>query len=342
VDCYELPEEEPPVLPAPQTSCELYGGLTANVTLNGPVTSQSLGIAGYTNKVIHINGEFTVNTHFSFTDCKVKMGPGAKIKVINSKNFTTLSSYLFACTKMWAGIEVGTNSSCDMYFSTVEDAQYALYVLLDSRIELEGNIFNRNWVGFRADDNFKMASFRLNIYKHSGPVLNMPFTNQSPAPAGTKGFAGMWFDGLSSTLTLKPTTIGQVNLFSGLNIGILSKSTKLVVNKSCRFTGIVWAGTDGILNGFQTGVGILSQVGNFVNYTGFNATPGAASSFEGCHTGVKIESGASCNMSYASFQKNARGIWVKQSDIFFTCFVDRLAWHFGGIRRQRTIFFCGQ
>lgn len=212
-ECYDLPDEEPPVYPAPMTLCQNYGGLPANVTLNGNTNSQSQGTTGFSNIVVHINGEFTVNSHFSFTNCIVKMEPGSKIKSVNGQTLTISGSYLFACNNMWAGIEVGTNCLLTMSSSFVEDAQFAIFPALDSYIELEGNTFNRNWVGLRAIAKFKVQSFRANTFKHSGTNLNVPYPGQVPAPQGSKSFAGMWLEN-AGTLTLNPTTIGQVNLFT--------------------------------------------------------------------------------------------------------------------------------
>lgn len=88
------------------------------------------------------------------------------------------------------------------------------------------------------------------------------------------------------------------------------------------------AGTGGILNNFQTGIGILSQMGKSVDFTGFNNITGATPSFENCFAGIKLENGVSCNVEETSFRKNVRGIWVTQTG-FYICFIKKSNFEIG-------------
>ena len=80
-DCYKLPEKDTPIGGIP---CSVYGGIPPNIVIDGtvnPVLSSNLGVTGWNGKVVHIFGEFRINSFFDIIGCTLKMGPGARISV---------------------------------------------------------------------------------------------------------------------------------------------------------------------------------------------------------------------------------------------------------------------
>ncbi len=311
IDCFEQPEEEAPPPASLPNGCTTYGSIPATIVLTN-TNSQSLNTQTLLNQIVHINGEFLVNSNFAFFGCKVKMAPGAKIRTVNGKSLMIFDSHLYACSSMWVGVEVGEGSYCGAFHSIIEDAQFGILTKPTTLIDLYYSTFNRNWVGFKAEGTFTLNYFTKNVFTHVGPVLNGTFSGQVPTPQGTRSFVGMWFEG-GGEIDMEPTSEAELNRFSTINIGILSKRL-LRINKSCYFGGISQQGSNGVINGLQTGVGILVQ-GLFgaVDFDGFYSTV----SFYKCSAGIRAENNASCNVEYTQFDRVGKCIWGVEPRVIF-------------------------
>lgn len=236
---------------------------------------------------------------------------------------TISSSKLFACNNMWRGIETGAESKFNFYSSSIEDAQYAVRIRQKTKITMEYNTFNRNWAGVYVDANnqaFQWCSFKGNTFKHSFVNLNNPFPGQNPLPESKRSFVGVWLRNTPS-VTLKNTSLADINKFLNLNIGIIAE-TNFTTSHSCRFAGMAREGTNGSLNGLQTGIGI-SVRGFVTNFKGLGEASGTTPTFSGCFAGVTIQEGVGIIMK-SRCSGNTRGVWIRANATEFATIFNNL------------------
>jgi hypothetical protein len=315
LDCFKLPEKEPEAIPE-ITACDIFGGQPPNIVIashGGVVTASSLVASGWSGQIVHIFGEFRIDKNFTITNCALKMGPGARISIQPAQPSisvlaTVTNSYAFACEEMWRGFEVKTFGALRMSNSYVSDAQYAVNVFQKSALFLEGNTFDRNWVGLFTSTNnssFTFPTFKKNTYNHTS-ALNSPYPGQMPVPDGSRSFAGLWLQNVSS-VNLSTNSVSDLNVFKNLNVGIINFSN-LTVNHNCRFENMV---AEGILNGVESGIGINNR--NRLDFTGLGEPANSTTTFNRCFAGVHIQAATWTRVRQSKFAANTRGVWLAKS-----------------------------
>ncbi|MGH1435457.1 MAG: hypothetical protein ACRBG0_13485 [Lewinella sp.] len=147
----------------------------------------------------------------------------------------------------------------------IEDAQYAIYANSATGVKVLSNTFERNWVVARLVQKTANPAathvFRGNLF--FGNVLKPPFSGQAPLP-GTHSFAGIWASSIPYVWlgdgSNSPNT--ALNRFVDLRIGIISNKSVFSVNRTS-FETIIDAG---IVEGYQTGIGILAEASSYIVY----------------------------------------------------------------------------
>jgi hypothetical protein len=238
--------------------CDKYGSQTPTIVIIDGFASNVIGGA-WNNEVVSISGTFTIDiATFSISNCIVQMAPGALILVNNSNELNVDNSSLFSCSEMWEGVKVLQSGLLTIIDSEIEDAQYAIYADGATGIKIFNNTFERNWVAARLLQKVSNPAanhvFQGNVIR--GNLLKPPFSGQTPLP-GTTSFAGIWASSVPfvwlGDVSNSPTT--ALNRFVDLKIGIISNSTAFTINRTSFETMI----NDGIVEGYQTGIGILAE-----------------------------------------------------------------------------------
>jgi len=132
------------------TLCDFFPNFQPDpgYAFSGTTLSSSLPTQLVVGKKIRIDGEFIVNTNdFQMLGCTLKMGSGSIIRVQANKNLKIKGSKLFSCETMWQGINIETYGGIEFTYNQIEDAQFAVRSGSSCSIEVNGNNFNRNWIG---------------------------------------------------------------------------------------------------------------------------------------------------------------------------------------------------
>ncbi|MFZ4783823.1 MAG: hypothetical protein ACOYLC_16030, partial [Armatimonadaceae bacterium] len=117
---------------AQQTLCQQIGGnfvpnITIGINENSVTTTSSLlGIAGWTNQKVLINGTLVVNSNFLISGCSLKMGKNAVIRIDPNITFQSVLSKYFRCgSDFWTGF-VAMGGTANFWFNQIEDASIAI------------------------------------------------------------------------------------------------------------------------------------------------------------------------------------------------------------------------
>ena len=142
---------------------------------------------------IDIQGLFIVDQNFVFTNATVKLEPGAQIMVQNQSTLRIHMSTLDACSNMWKGIYVDAQSFADISNSTINDAQYAIYLYDGAAVGASNTRFDKNYVSIYVpvQSGYNNVGITLsgNTFDCNGSLVR-PFTGQSPS-LGTKSYAAL-------------------------------------------------------------------------------------------------------------------------------------------------------
>lgn len=155
------------ILEAQQTLCQQVGQNFVPTVVIGTnefsiTTSSSLGVSGWSNENVEVNGTFKVNSNFLISYCTLKMGKNAKIEIESNNTFTSWISKYFHCgTDYWTGfvIQEGSTSSSKFTGNHIEDANRVFDIKSgSSNITIFLNKINRNKVGIYAE-NISLNAF---------------------------------------------------------------------------------------------------------------------------------------------------------------------------------------
>lgn len=118
---------------------------------------------------IYINGNFDIDVNLIWIQVTAAFGENAKITMQNGRTFTAAkNSHLFACDKMWQGIEADhPTEMIHIMDSKVEDAYRAVSSLNGGNFSLSGTTFNRN------ENHVGVFNF---AGTHPGTISNCTFT----------------------------------------------------------------------------------------------------------------------------------------------------------------------
>jgi len=221
---FTLPPEYPPTLC--QEFSELPQPIPIVLGVPGWMTDADvnfqLGTTVLTNKVVYVQGDFTVLANFEFNNCWVSISPGKKIKlgnngVVAEPLLNVNNSRLFCCNGLWAGIDmedgarVNTNNG-----SRIEDATTAIIAdgnNFTNTLSLQNTTFNRNRVGVQigktgagTGTSVAVVNFGGNVFSCTSPI------NTTPSEIT---FAGVLVQRISGV-----TTLNGVSEFKKIQYGV--------------------------------------------------------------------------------------------------------------------------
>ena len=156
----------------PPSACCL--AINYTIPVGGAQTSSLFG-ATVTGQNIAVNGNLTVNSNVTFSNCNFIMAAGTKITVNNSYKLTLNNqTHLYSCTNMWDGIYVNAGGQLFITGSTfIEDALNAVEIPNNGgHYNINGAIFNRN-----------LMSVDLKGYtnNYAGTIINTIITSRNIA-----------------------------------------------------------------------------------------------------------------------------------------------------------------
>jgi hypothetical protein len=238
-------EYVPPVFsrPTPPTLCEKYGQIDF-VTHIGKGTNfeKSSDIGANLSGNISILGDFIIDKPFSFTDALVKISPDVIIQMQGSFGnigLSIINSKLFACEKMWQGIEMDDNTSIITRSSTVEDARKVINCIDKSYVifDLESTIFNRNTNDIHIQNSISSThspffkNFQSNTFSCTSPLNDKTPTTLIGIYALDYGLILPFNKSAAST-----------NTFKGIANGIVLDDNSYLIASNLLFDDIIRSG----------------------------------------------------------------------------------------------------
>ena len=187
-------------------------------------TSSLLGIAGWTNQKVLINGTLVVNSNFLISGCSLKMGKNAVIRIDPNITFQSALSKYFRCgSDFWRGF-VAMGGTTSFWFNQIEDASIAIDVKSSSaNLVVVGNKINRNNKGIFASGVAVNAIVAANTFDCTSPL------NGSALPFA---FAGIELSKCSAVIGRTDNVPGYRNVFKKQNFGIKLSKTTITVGLS--------------------------------------------------------------------------------------------------------------
>ncbi|HLF62818.1 MAG TPA: S8 family serine peptidase, partial [Saprospiraceae bacterium] len=250
--------------------CSCTNGITLGTSsssetdISGEFPSTNL----YPHSCLFVRGTLIIDKEFLFYETEIRMDEGAKIIVESSNTLTLWYSSIYACTRMWKGIEVQGDANIRALSSLIKDAEYAIRIKKGAEVRIQGNRFESNYIGIYApDEGTGSPSFEnftpigANIFSGFG-TLKQPYDGHPEYPdwpepteeiPTDKPYAGMLMELYGVFFNRFD---GQENKFTNLRNGIIwNKFSANFVN--LEFSEMLGLGTNEILSGN----GIVSQGG---------------------------------------------------------------------------------
>lgn len=149
-------------------------------------TNGSLPASIFGPNIYLINNDITLTGNVTFNNSEVRIAPGVQITVPNGKAFNIIqSSHLYACNKMWDGIDVqaGGKISISGVSATgkpalIEDAKTAINFngggALNLPLVTRHTIFNRNNIGINITNATPTAAFTIRVENTVFTCRRMP------------------------------------------------------------------------------------------------------------------------------------------------------------------------
>jgi hypothetical protein len=227
-------------------SCPCPGSGPINIDAGDGTSLSELILSGalpaqLSNSCVSIAGQLLIDQNYTITGGEMRMQPGAEI-VVQSGAVLTLQGIdqnrgIYGCGQMWRGIRVESNGQLFMINCEIEDAQHAVTGEPNSLFILDGNYFNRNYIGiftpysgFQAQNVF--ASVVNNDFRSENGALLPPFDNNLwPAPTDV-AYAGVvindvfWFE------------VGANNTFERVQQGVRGINVWVLNVRNSTFTDI--------------------------------------------------------------------------------------------------------
>lgn len=205
--------------------------------ITGPINSSSLWSWGQTvtGQFFEVSGELTIDSYVIFDNCEFNMQKGSKITIIRKGFYLQNNTHLYACEDMWWGIEIiAPNGYLKATNSTIEDAQWGVWINDKSSAYIDQCTFQQNFVGIFVPQhplsyNSISATITNCIFDGYTPLQSANlFAGQSPTPL-QRALAGIWVYDVALNL--------PNHIFRGLCNGIISGRGNLVVTRNS-FTDI--------------------------------------------------------------------------------------------------------
>jgi parallel beta-helix repeat protein len=185
---------------------------------------------------VFINGTFTVDQNFSFNNCTVKMGAGAKIIVLSNNQLDIIGTRVHAgCNVMWDKIQIEANATLDVNKSLIEDADSAIVSDWGGNFKLFSSTLNKNLNHIKVHDYYsnhqativqcKLLCSNLSASNFSGThvsnaTLITPYT-------GKRTQIGLEIRNNVSMTIGDGSSVSYQNLWRNMDIGIKHYKTKL-------------------------------------------------------------------------------------------------------------------
>jgi hypothetical protein len=233
-ECENTPElKTPPEYPS--TLCQEFNELPQPIPIvlgipgwmtDADVNLQ-LGTTVLTNKVVYVQGDFTVLANFEFNNCWVSISPGKKIKVGNNSIvaeplLNVNNSRLFCCNGLWNGIDMEDGARVNTSNgSRIEDATTAIIAdgnNFTNTLSLQNTTFNRNRIGVQigktstgTGTSVAVVNFSDNVFSCTSP-LNTTLSEIT--------FAGVLVQRISGLTTLNSVAITEFReIMFGVYVG---------------------------------------------------------------------------------------------------------------------------
>lgn len=287
----------------------------------------------FSNKLVHIQGDFVIDADFTFEHSTVILENGASIFVENGKTLTSNNSYFYTCSGMWQGISLDATAHFISNESMIENATTAIACNETSEISIISSVFNKNTKGISITGTGNNTAAPFNGYirgsvftsrelEHAGIstlAANLRSEDEtininSYEKAGARGQTAIYvFNyGASSSTPTYDVIIGDKdfsyleggNLFDNQDWGIRAiKSNVKIINNSFQ----EMSGTDKA--GYSTGIGVWAS--SKANSTDkFSLKIGGTNSnennkFQNCGIGVLASDYTHVSVLYNSISKTA-------------------------------------
>lgn len=171
---------------------------------------------------IEVNGRLIWDVDLWVRSSHFVMNEGSTIEIYGGYFMGLDNNLIEGCERMWQGITVNLSSQLQaINNNTIRDAQYAVKALDGSFIYLDGNTFDKNYVGLFVPPSVNGQAqiiyeymFENNNFTCTEP-LKQSFSGQIPLP-GPKTHAGVVLNNTTGF------SVGSYNLFSGIANGLIA------------------------------------------------------------------------------------------------------------------------
>jgi len=227
-------------IPDPVIPCDLFS--LCSKYQNDPVTltitddfASSFG-SSLVDKVIQINGTFTIDNQFELRDCIIKMAPDAIINVITTAIFTIDNCRIFCCGAMWTGIQVVSGGRIIIIKGTaIQDAWTAVDVTDPGVCIIRNSFFNKNNICIRIRDNEGFCKFGIVGNEFNCNFNLNEFSPQTPVMSAYCGIL------IENSKNVKIGILGQdINRFYNHYVDVISDNSQVCIKQSQFLRGGGW------------------------------------------------------------------------------------------------------
>ena len=182
---------------------------------------------------ICIKGDLSVDIGYSFFDAEINMGADAKITVESNRSFSIFDgSEIYGCTELWNSILVKSFATFRLRGSSIKDGEVAVDAKPVSNIDISGNNFTDNHIGFRASSK---NPFGVSFVNQIGTFQSNNFSTSFgstllPPRAGELAFAGVFIENIGGFTIGASGSTGGGGFFSRIDNGIIANNSSMTVN----------------------------------------------------------------------------------------------------------------
>lgn len=281
--------------------------------------------ANLTNGCLSVNGRLIVNSNFNINTCQVIMQTGASIEVTGTNTLTLTNSLVEGCRTLWNTILVRDQATLTATGNRINDALYAIRAENSARLNLQNNIFDRNFIGVYTPP----TGTPHNIIQPTAMVSNRflgtlplkPNFSGAPQNSGQFGFAGVCI--YDATLI-----IGSQHRFEGLRNGVVATRSFMRLNNS-RIRNLVTGPATGGFPFDQNRYGILAEaavttqaefdtiqnvrIGVYARLGNFRASNSVITASEPNGQGINVQQGTtSTEISSCTIRATAEAMRIEQ------------------------------
>ena len=220
----------------------------------------------------YMQGEVIVNpgngTTINLSNITIIALPNSSIKLIDGSNFQITNSHIFACKKMWKGIDATKGAKIVVSRnSLIEDAEIGVHLGGGCQYQFQNSVFNLNGTAIKIENsaigqsqlqeitdmvftrhNFistspltNAANWSVTLVSNSSPVnlTAMPYDELKPKVSGAiLRPLGIEVTGTYSIKIGDETNFGNNNIFEALDNGIVTKNCSFVTVVNNTFSRI--------------------------------------------------------------------------------------------------------